>query len=715
MLYAGLALLFLLSAACTGFGITGPAPALPAPPGTILTPPPPPPPPTLTPVTPPMPTPTLPEPMPTAAPPTLSPTPTVAMPGTETMPGAAIPTPTPPPAPAQANQLIPYVQVTAGKYHACGLRADGVAHCWGRNPNGETNVPARMLFRQISAGLNFTCGLNYAGNVFCWGNNAAGQTAAPPGLFAQIAAGRQHACALDSNGTAVCWGAVTYAPADFAFITIGSGLNYSCGLTAEGRLECWGVVRNVSQAGPFTALAAGLYHVCVLRPDGAAECYGDNLSRQSEPPKTAFAKIAAGWHHSCGITRTGGVLECWGAGVPGQAGQRLAAPSGVFTALSIGWFNNCALRPDGSAQCWRQPRLDSSVRPTANLAAAFGGREFVQPVELFPWPAKEGGGLAVVERAGSIYAYDAGNSDRGEPRPILDLTDRINPFGESGMVSAALDPNFDQFPFLYVYYHTPSGERPPRVEGRLSRFPVVDGAAVPADELVIMSLPQLRTNHLGGAIRFGPDGMLYLGLGDNLNSNNAQSLTSRHGKIIRIDVRGASAEQPYRIPDDNPFVETPDARPEIWAYGLRNPWRMDFDDAGNLWVADVGTSAEEEVSIATAGANLGWPVFEGNSCRSTAEDCAALTSATAPVVSYLREEGCAIIGGVASPHPDISYIFGDYCTRKIWALERDATVATGWAMRQIAQADGFILAFGADSAGAVYVLTAQNPILRLEW
>ena len=631
------------------------------------------------------------------------------MPSTETMPGAAIPTLTPPPAPAQVNQLIPYVQVTAGKNHACGLRADGVAHCWGRNPNGETNVPARMLFRQISAGLNFTCGLNYAGNVFCWGNNSAGQTAAPSGLFAQIAAGRQHACALDSNGTAVCWGAVTYAPADFAFTAIGGGFNYSCGLTAAGDLECWGFVTR-SVAGLFTALAVGLYHVCVLRPDGAADCFGDNLSGQSEPPKTAFAKIAAGWHHSCGITRTGGVLECWGAGVPGQAGQRLAAPSGVFTALSIGWINNCALTPDGAAQCWQQPNPDLSVRPTANLTAAFGGREFVQPVELFPWPA---GGLAVVELAGSIQAYDDGNGS-GEPRPILDLTDQINPFGESGMVSAALDPNFDQFPFLYVYYHTPSGEIPPGVEGRLSRFPVVDGAAVPADELVIMSLPQLNTNHLGGAIRFGPDGMLHLGLGDNLNLKNAQSMASRHGKIIRIDVRGASEEQLYRIPDDNPFVDTPGARPEIWAYGLRNPWRMDFDAAGNLWVSDVGTSAAEEVSIATSGANLGWPVFEGNSCRSTAEDCAALTSATAPVVSYLREEGCAIIGGVASPHPDISYIFGDYCSRRIWALERD-DIAAGWRRREIAQADNHILAFGAGADGAVFVLVHHSPILRLEW
>ena len=706
-IYAVLLLLFLLAAACAGNGGASPAPATPAPPIALT------PPPTITPVA--LPTPTRPNPTP---PPTATPAPWPASPS---------PSPIPAGPPTAAEQRAPYVQVTVGKHHACGLPADGIAHCWGANDYGKAQVPSGMRFLQISAGLHFTCGLRYAGAIACWGNNSKGQTDAPPGSFTQLAAGREHACALDAAGTAICWGNVAPAPAaDFAFTAIGSGNNYSCALTTAGNLKCWGFFSISTRAGPFTALAAGLYHLCVLRPNGHALCYGDNAESQSDTPPTAFAEIAAGWYHSCGITRADGQLECWGSGRPAQPGQRLAAPAGVFTALSSAWRNNCALRPNGQAQCWRQPNPDPSVHYSANLTPAFGGRVFDFPVELFPWPA---GGLAVVDRAGAIHSYDdvltserrrAGNGSNGKagagaPHPILDLTDWVDTFGERGMVGAALDPDCDRFPFLYVYYHLKAGADN-RSLGRLSRFPIVDGAADRAAELVILTLPNMYLLHVGGALRFGPDGMLYLGIGDNFRAANAPDLHSRHGKIIRIDVRGATPEQPYRIPHDNPFIATPGALPEIWAYGLRNPWRMDFDAAGNLWVADVGHWDQEEVSLATAGANLGWPTFEGNLCRQEAQTCAALRATTTPpAVTYTRHEGRAIIGGVASPRPGIAYLFGDFGSLRIWALERDAAAAAGWRRRQIAQANGPILAFGAGPAGTVYVLLHDRPILRLEW
>ena len=703
MLYPLLLLLLLLSAACAGFSNPDAAPAQPPTPGVVLTPPP-----TaaVTPAVAPSPTLPAPAPHPTAPPAHLSTAPPPPPPPPPS------PSPTPGRPPTAANQRIPYVQVTAGKFHSCALRADGVAHCWGQNSHGATNVPARMRFRQISAGLDFTCGLRYAGDITCWGGNSQGQTNAPAGQFTQIAAGRQHACALDQNGKAVCWGDLASPAADFAFTTIGSGFKRSCGLTIAGDLECWNAAGHTrSHAGPFTALSVGLHHICTLRPTGAAVCYGGNEDYESAPPQTAFATIAAGWRHSCGITRANGFIECWGAGVRAQPGQRLAAPAGVFTTLSSGWSNYCALRPDGAAQCWHQPSQDPSVRVPEHFSIAFGGKVFDLPVELFPWPT---GGLAVVERAGVIQAYDADGS-AAAPRPILDLNDQVATFVNRGMVSAALDPDFDQFPFLYVYYHQTTGTAS-RPETKLSRFPVVDGAAVRAAELVILTLPDVALIRLGGAIRFGPDGMLYLSIGDNDHDDNAQNLASRHGKIIRINVRGATAAQPYRIPDDNPFAATPGAQPEIWAYGMRNPWRMDFDAAGNLWVADVGANSEEEVSLAAAGANLGWPIFEGSLCRLTAAECAALrAAATAPVVVYQRDEGRAIIGGVGSPQPGIAFLFGDLVSRRIWALEPDAASDTGWRRREIAQANGSILAFGRDAAGAVYVLLQNRAILRLEW
>ena len=693
--YSALALVFLLSLACASFG----AASTPPPPHIDLTPP--------------LPAAVA---LPVGASATAPPLPT-APPADALAADSPAPTPIPtrprplPPAPERANRIIPYVQIAAGRHHACGLRVDGVAHCWGNNSYGATDVPARMRFRQISAGRHFTCGLRYEGNVTCWGQNAYGQTDAPRGLFTQIAAGNAHSCALDTDSAVVCWGNFTATPTgDYAFTAIDSGHNYSCGLTTAGNLHCWGEY-GFKDSGPFQALAVGTHHICVLRLDGAVACYGNNWHYQSAPlPETVFTQITAGSNHSCGITLDG-VPECWGAGIKARPDLRLDAPSGVFTALSSNWKNNCGLRTDGTAQCWRQPNPAQAALPTANLVAAFNGRSFERPVELFSWPS---GGLAVVELSGLIKAHDASNKDSPEPHLILDLTDLVVTGWERGMLSAALDPNFDEFPFLYVYYIARVGPDQ-QIQGRLSRFPVVEGVAVRAEELVILTMPQPAQFHLGGAIRFGPGGMLYLGLGDNTNTENAQNPASRNGKIIRIDVRGSTTEQPYRIPDDNPFAGRTDAQPEIWAYGLRNPWRMDFDADGNLWVADVSIANDEEVSIATAGANLGWPVFQGNTCLKTAADCAALASATIPTVTYSREHGCAIIGGVGSPQPDIPYIFGDHCTGRIWALERDDTGATGWRKREIADVNHKILAFGTDAAGAVFVLTDKGPILRMIW
>ena len=278
------------------------------------------------------------------------------------------------------------------------------------------------------------------------------------------------------------------------------------------------------------------------------------------------------------------------------------------------------------------------------------------------------------------------------------------------------------FPFLYVWYTAPGIPPPPPHthttprKARLSRFSVADGRADRAWELVMLELPMPNAFHFGGAVRFGPDGMLYLGIGENRFQKEAQSLESLRGKIIRIDARGAAEEQPYSVPADNPFQETEGARPEIWAYGLRNPWRMSFDAAGRLWVGDVGGADEEEVSIAPAGANLGWPVFEGNFCHGREAECAALTEALPPVATYGRNEGCAVIWGgqyrgAAVPQLVGAQLFGDHCSGRIWALTPDGE--GGWQRWLAAIGSGAIISFGADAAGELYVLFINQPPLKL--
>ncbi len=421
---------------------------------------------------------------------------------------------------------------------------------------------------------------------------------------------------------------------------------------------------------------------------------------------------------------------------PRRIRRRLAAPDGEFAAISIGWQNSCALRPNGRAACWRAPDyLRRAASETANLpngvSLAFGGAKFNSPVDIFQWPS---GGFAIADREG-VIALHHDQPNAPPPRTILDLADRAVVCCERGssLLSAALDPQFQDFPFLYVWYRTLApnalGDGEPGFIGRLARFRVENDLPLIRSELPILDVHLPINVQVGGDVHFGEDGMLYLGIGDNGQKDDAQSLTHLRSKIIRIDVRGATADQPYRIPPDNPFVNTPGALPEIWAYGLRNPWRMDFDpqNPDSLFVADVGGANWEEVSIATAGANLGWNLCESNDCA-PGTDLAALAP---PAVAYPRTVGCAIIGGVVVPWLNNGFIFSDLCARRVWLMERadardsppagaqdsEQYSSQGWRMREIADlvdATRSILAFGSGENGGVYILSYDNPILRLD-
>ena len=539
--------------------------------------------------------------------------------------------------------------------------------------------------------MHYFCVLRDDGAVSCQGESSFCETCAPEGAFSALSAGRQHACALSADGEAVCWGrnqdGRATPPPGARFSAIAAGGTHSCGIAEFGDLICWGwngSGRSEPREGPFSALALGTNHTCALRWDGAAFCQGDDSHGQASPPSTVFAQIAAGVNQTCGITPKGG-LECWGVMPTSDHSEK-------FASVSVGYGRTCALTAAGAPKCW--PRGESRKDPT-------NGAFLSNPVEMFPLPA---GGAAVAERVGYIMIYPP---DGGEQRTALDLTERTRYVREGGMLSAALDPDFAQFPFIYIYWNTDEGDKDADVfEGRVSRFPMTRGGEIDADgELVILRLPQTGVNHFGGALRFGPDGMLYLGLGDRseagAGAESAPDLASLAGKIIRIDVRGATEETPYRVPPDNPFVGDPDARPEIWALGLRNPWRMSFAPNGDLIVADVGHASREEVSIAERGANLGWPAFEGSLCVLQDARCDDVDGYAFPIHEYGRDDGnCAIIGGMTAP--DGGYIFGDHCSGRVWTLEQ--TAPDVWRANEIMDVNEALVAFGSDADGSVYAL-----------
>ena len=653
---------------------------------------------------------------------------------TEATTRAATPTTT-------ATPVAPaFVQVAAGENHSCALQNGGRVQCWGANDDGQLDVPEGVSFQQITAGYRYSCGIRADGGVTCWGRNDHAQLDAPDGQFTAIDAGWDHVCAL-SGTDAICWGwnanERATPPPGLALTAIGAGAEHSCGLTPNGDLECWGKNddgRADPRQGPLSALAVGIAHTCALTNLGTAVCQGENAAGQTDAPETVFRQMSAGSDYTCGL-RPDGALHCWGSSPNKASHVPLAAPPGPFTSISAGWKSTCALTESGFAQCWEYP---APVRPAPpydrlNLVNASPGHLFSQPTEVFSWPA---GGLAVADRTGFISIYAAGS----EPSLVLDLSDIVDSGGSlNGMLSAAVDPEFSEFSFLYVYYTIRDEQQGGKESTRLTRFPVVDGQAVREEELLILEIPMLPrptygyegSSHYGGSIRFGPDGMLYLGIGDSHCFKCPQSLETLHGKIIRIDVRDTSAQQPYRVPEDNPFVGTPDARPEIWAYGLRNPYRMAFDPRdGRLWVSDVGHDTEEEVTIAAAGVNLGWPIFEGSSCLIINESissnygidtsgyvCNEFEGVTAPIITYeLTKDACAIIGGVvyrgaAIPWLDGAYLYGDFCSGQVWALVGDDKAS--WRTIEIADLTGPISSLGIDAAGEVYVLTFGGPLLQL--
>ncbi len=375
------------------------------------------------------------------------------------------------------------------------------------------------------------------------------------------------------------------------------------------------------------------------------------------------------------------------------------------------------------------PTPTPTPAPTPTVAVLPPGqvRVRLEPVhEGFELPvflthAGDGSGrLFVVEKTGKIWVIDGGEM---QPAPFLDVSAKITTGGnEQGLLGLAFAPNFAESGHFFVNYNDSQGTT---VVERYTASPAAANQADIASAFTVLTVVQPAANHNGGMLDFGPDGYLYVPLGDGGAANdrfgNGQNPDALLGKILRLDVTSDPA-QPYLIPADNPFVAADwngqDVRDEVWAIGLRNPWRTSFDrQTGDFWVADVGQNQIEEVNVLRPGApggyNLGWPIMEGKSCFGASE-CDP-TGLTLPVVDYTHLGGnCSVTGGyvyrgAVFPQWNGLYFYGDYCSGRIWTLAPDGS--GGWVSAEILDSALTISSFGEDEAGELYLLDYAGGVV----
>jgi glucose/arabinose dehydrogenase len=314
------------------------------------------------------------------------------------------------------------------------------------------------------------------------------------------------------------------------------------------------------------------------------------------------------------------------------------------------------------------------------------------------------GRLFIMEQPGRIRVVQNGGLLE---TPFLDITDRVDDgANEQGLLGLAFHPNYEQNGYFYVNYTRSGGDTV------IARYQVTGdpNVADPNSEKQLLNVEQPFSNHNGGVIAFGPDGYMYLGLGDGGLAGdpykNGQSTTTLLGKVLRIDVNHGD---PYTIPADNPFGN------EIWVYGLRNPWRMSFDrETGDLWIGDVGQGDWEEIDLVPAGSagglNFGWSELEGNHPY----DGDPQPGFIAPVAEYSHNQGCSVTGGYVyrgtMPEWQGVYLYGDYCTGLIWGLVHSGN---GWQAEILFESGFNISTFGEDESGELYVADHGGAIYKL--
>ena len=382
---------------------------------------------------------------------------------------------------------------------------------------------------------------------------------------------------------------------------------------------------------------------------------------------------------------------------PGPSETPSAIPSGSQTASPSSAAPTATAVPSGEPTGDGPPRL--SLEPIVESLS--------DPVDI-AWRPDDPSTLFVVEQVGRIRIV---RDDELVERPFLDISGMVRAGGEQGLLGLAFLPSGENGRF-FVYYTASDGQQ---VVASYDTSPDDRDVAAPGSATVWLRMADQFGNHNGGSLVFGPDGYLYIGTGDGGGGgdplDSGRRLDTLLAKVLRIDVAGPPAEGDpiYRIPDDNPFLSTDGARPEIFHTGLRNPWRMRFDRAtGDLWIADVGQGDREEIDVSRAGVaglDFGWNLMEGSACfRSPGDDCAT-ADLTLPVTEYDHDFGCSVTGGTVyrgETYPALQgwYVFSDYCSGEFWAIDasRDRTDEPAI----VAETDLSTSAIAEDAAGELY-------------
>ncbi len=350
---------------------------------------------------------------------------------------------------------------------------------------------------------------------------------------------------------------------------------------------------------------------------------------------------------------------------------------------------------------------------TVTFAVAYPNVSFSRPLDI-KYPPDNTNRAFVVEQEGAIRMLDNSTPTTSVATTFLDITGRVNSTGnEEGLLGLAFHPDFANNHYFYVNY---TAANPRRTV--ISRFTATGDSADSTSELVILTFDQPYSNHNGGCLMFGPDNYLYIATGDGGSGGdpqgNGQNTRTLLGKILRIDVDHPSAGRNYGIPADNPFAAATDGRRgEIFAYGLRNPWRFSFDrQSGLLWAGDVGQDEIEEIDIIENGKNYGWNIMEGSACYNPSSNCQK-AGLTLPVAEYTHSTGQSVTGGYVyrgTKFPTLvgTYLYADFVSGRVWGMR-----SIGGKPRLLASGGLNISSFGEGVDGELYVTAFDGKIYTL--